>query len=254
MSTQTENRVRTAIVTGASTGIGYAICQRFLNDGINVVMNARTEADLVSAYLKLGSPSNARYVVGDVAKKETGLELVDKANQEFGAVDILVNNAGVFNPKPFLDTEDADLDRFFSINFKGAYFTAQAAVPAMKKQGGGSIVNIGTTLVEHAISGFPASGAVASKAALHSLTEQLAAELGPDNICVATIATGIIDTPLHAKQGIDDANNLAGLHLLNRIGTSENMADAVAMLVNNDFITGATLRVDGGHAAGHSFG
>lgn len=254
MLRHTENTVLTAIVTGASTGIGYAISQRFLSDGMNVVMNARTEADLVAAYQKLGSPSNARYVAGDVANKATGSTLVARANEEFGGVDILVNNAGVFNPKPFLDTEEADLDRFFSINFKGAYFTAQAAVPEMKKRGGGSIVNIGTTLLEHAIAGFPASGALASKAALHSLTAQLAAELGSDNIRVATIATGIIDTPLHAKQGIDDATNLAGLHLLNRIGTSENMADAVAMLVNNDFITGATLRVDGGHSAGHHFG
>ncbi|MBL1275698.1 MAG: SDR family oxidoreductase [Ectothiorhodospiraceae bacterium] len=254
MTSQAENKVRTAIVTGASTGIGYAISERFLNDGLNVVMNARTEADVIAAYEKLGSPSNVRYVVGDVATKATGLALVAAATEAFGGVDILVNNAGVFNPKPFLDTEEADLYHFFSINFKGAYFTAQAAVPAMTKRGGGSIVNIGTTLLEHAIAGFPASGAVASKAALHSLTEQLAAELSPDNIRVATIATGIIDTPLHAKQGIDDANNLAGLHLLNRIGTPENMADAVAMLANNDFITGTTLRVDGGHSAGHRFG
>jgi NAD(P)-dependent dehydrogenase (short-subunit alcohol dehydrogenase family) len=241
-------------VTGASTGIGYAISRRFLNDGNNVVMNARSEADLIAAYEKLGSPSNVRYVVGDVANKATGIELAARAVHEFGGIDILVNNAGVFNPKPFLATEEVDLDRFFSINFKGAYFTAQAAVPEIKKRGGGSIVNIGTTLIEHAIAGFPASGAVASKAALHSLTEQLAAELAQDNIRVTTIATGIIETPLHAKQGIDDANNLAGLHLLNRIGTADNMADAVAMLVNNDFITGTTLRVDGGHAAGHSFG
>lgn len=254
MKSQTENRILTAIVTGASTGIGYAITQCFLDEGMNVIMNARSQADLVTAYESLGSPRNAAYIAGNVAKKETGAGLVAKAIQEFGGVDILINNAGVFNPKPFLDTEEADLDHFFSINFKGAYFTAQAAVPEIKKRGGGSIVNIGTTLLEHAIAGFPASGAVASKAALHSLTEQLAAELGQDNIRVSTIATGIIDTPLHTKQGIDDANNLAGLHLLNRIGTPENMADAVAMLVNNDFITGTTLRVDGGHAAGHRFG
>jgi len=254
MISKNENSVLTAIVTGASTGIGYAITQRFLNDGINVVMNARTQADLVAAYEKLGSPSNAAYVAGDVANKDTGAALVAKAIAAFGGVDILVNNAGVFNPKPFLETDEADLDRFFAINFKGAYFTAQAAVPEIKKRGGGSIVNIGTTLLEHAIAGFPASGALASKAALHSLTQQLAAELGEDNIRVSTIATGIIDTPLHAKQGIDEANQLAGLHLVNRIGTSENMADAVAMLVNNDFITGTTLRVDGGHAAGHRFG
>ena len=254
MTLKTENKKQTAIVTGASTGIGYAITQRFLDDGMNVIMNARTQADLADAYEKLGSPDNAVCVTGDISKKETGEALVEKAIQAFGGVDVLINNAGVFNSKPFLETEEADLDRFLSINFKGAYFTTQAVVPEIIKQGGGSIVNIGTTLIEHAIAGFPASGALASKAALHSLTEQLAAELGQFNIRVSAIATGIIDTPLHSKQGIDEVNSLAGLHLLNRIGISENMSDAVAMLVKNDFITGTTLRVDGGHAAGHAFG
>lgn len=248
-----ENKSLTAIVTGASTGIGYAIAKRLLEDGMKVVINARTESDLLSAFEELSPLGKLAYVVGDISNKTTGAALVTKAVEEFGGVDILVNNAGVFNPKPFLETQEAELDRFFSINFKGSYFAAQAAVPEMKKRGGGAIVNVGTTLIEHAIAGFPASGALASKAALHSLTHQLAAELGQDNIRVAAIATGIIDTPLHAKQGIEDANNLAGLHLVNRIGRSENMADAVAMLVKNDFITGTTLRVDGGHAAGHAF-
>ena len=124
----------------------------------------------------------------------------------------------------------------------------------MKKRGGGAIINVGTVLVEHAIAGFPASAAVASKAALHSLTHQLAAELGNDNIRVSTISTGIIETPLQGKMGVDDANSLAGLHLLNRVGSPKEMADAVVMLAHNTFITGTTLRVDGGHAAGHAFG
>ena len=244
----------TAIVTGASTGIGFAITKRFLEDGVNVVMNARTAADLEAAYETLGSPDIARAVVGDIASKSVGQELVRVAESAFGGVDVLVNNAGVFAAKPFLDTEESDIDRFHAINFKGAYFAAQAAVPAMQKRGGGAIVNIGTTLVEHAIAGFPASAAVSSKAALHSLTEQLAAELGRDNIRVSTISTGIVETPLHAKHGIEDTGGLAGLHLLNRIGDPEDVADAVAMLAYNDFISGTVLRVDGGHAAGHAFG
>ena len=89
---------------------------------------------------------------------------------------------------------------------------------------------------------------------MHSLTEQLAAELGNDNIRVSTISTGIVDTPLHAKHGITDTSSLAGLHLINRIGDPDNVADAVHMLATNDFVTGATLRVDGGHAAGHAYG
>ena len=248
------SRNLTAIVTGASTGLGFAITRRFLAEGINVVMNARTGAHLEAAHAELGSPANAVIVVGDISRKSLGAELVQVAESRFGGLDILVNNAGVFGAKPFLDTEEDDIDRFYAINFKGAYFAAQAAVPALQKRGGGAIVNIGTTLLDHAIAGFPASAALASKAALHSLTEQLAAEFGGDNIRVTTIATGIIDTPLHAKHGIENAHALAGLHLLNRIGKPADVADAVAMLATNNFITGTTLRVDGGHAAGHTFG
>ena len=254
MKAKTNTEILTAIVTGASTGIGFAISERFINDGHNVVMNARTAADLEAAYNSLGAPANARMVIGDIADKTVGTELVRKAEAAFGGVDVLVNNAGIFAAKPFLDTEESDIDRFHAINFKGAYFAAQAAVPVMQKRGGGSIVNIGTTLVEHAIAGFPASAAISSKAALHSLTEQLAAEFGGDNIRVSTISAGIVETPLHAKHGINDTSGLAGLHLVNRIGKPEDVADAVAMLATNDFISGTTLRVDGGHAAGHAFG
>ena len=216
MNDTTDNESTTAIVTGASTGIGFAISERLLNDGINVVMNARTAADLEAAFVALGAPTNARIVVGDIAQQSVGQELVRVAESAFGGVDILVNNAGVFAAKSFLDTDESDIDRFYSINFKGSYFAAQAAVPVMQKRGGGSIVNIGTILVEHAVAGFPASAAVASKAALHSLTEQLAAEFGGDNIRVSTIATGIVETPLHAKHGIEDTSGLASLHLVNR--------------------------------------
>lgn len=254
MNELTNDQPATAIVTGASTGIGFAICQRLLADGYNLVMNARTAGDLQAAHANLGNPAATRFVVGDISDQSVGQRLADVAEDAFGGIDLLVNNAGVFAAKPFLDTQESDLDRFYAINFKGAYFAAQAAVPSMIARGAGAVVNVGTVLVEHAIAGFPASAAVASKAALHSLTEQLAAELGQNNIRVSTISTGIIETPLHAKHGIDDTSGLAGLHLINRIGAPEDVADAVAMLAANDFISGTLLRVDGGHAAGHAFG
>lgn len=247
-------KIETAIVTGASTGLGLAIAQTFLDNGINVVMNSVNTENLQAAYKSLGSPENAVLVAGDVSDKAVGDQLVVAAVEKFGGVDVLVNNAGIFSPKPFFDTEEADLDRYFAVNFKGTYFASQAAVPEMIKRGGGAIINIGTTLLTHAIGGFPASAAIASKAAVHSLTEQLAAELAKDNIRVTTVAPGVIDTPLHAKNGIDDSSSLAGLHLLNRVGASNDIADAVLMLATNDFITGTTLRVDGGHSAGHHLG
>ena len=247
-------KIETAIVTGASTGLGLAIAQTFLDNGINVVMNSVNAANLQAAYKSLGAPENAVLVAGDVSDKAVGDQLVVAAVEKFGGLDVLVNNAGIFSPKPFFDTEEADLDRYFAVNFKGTYFASQAAVPEMIKRGGGAIINIGTTLLTHAIGGFPASAAIASKAAVHSLTEQLAAELANDNIRVTTVAPGVIDTPIHARNGIDDSSSLAGLHLLNRVGASNDIADAVLMLATNDFITGTTLRVDGGHSAGHHLG
>ncbi len=247
-------KIETAIVTGASTGLGLAITQTFLVNGINVVMNSANTENLQAAYNSLGSPENAVLVAGDVSDQAVSDQLIVAAVEKFGGVDVLVNNAGIFSPKPFLDTEEADLDRYFAVNFKGTYFASQAAVPEMKKRGGGAIINIGTTLLTHAIGGFPASAALASKAAVHSLTEQLAAELAKDNIRVTTVAPGVIDTPIHAKNGIDEPSSLAGLHLLNRVGASNDIADAVLMLAANDFITGTTLRVDGGHSAGHHLG
>lgn len=248
------NTNKTAIVTGASTGLGLAITKTFLENGYNVVMNSVTSANLEAGYKSLGSPENVTLVVGDVSDKAVSKQLSAVAVEKFGGVDVLVNNAGIFSPKPFLDTDESELDRFFAVNFKGTYFASQAVVPELKKNGGGAIINIGTTLLTHAIGGFPATAALASKAAVHSLTEQLAAELGKDNIRVTTVAPGIIETPLHAKNGIEDATSLAGLHLLGRIGEAKDVADAVLMLANNDFITGTTLRVDGGHSAGHHLG
>jgi len=253
MTHDSQDKTLTAIVTGSSTGLGFAIAKRFLAEGKNVVLNARSADDLRRAVSELNAPQNIAYVAGDISDKAVAAKLVATALETFGGLDILVNNAGIFAPKPFLETEEADLDKFFAINFKGSYFAAQAAVPAMIKRGGGAIINIGTTLVEHAIAGLPVSAAMASKAALHSLTQQLSAELGKDNIRVSTIATGIVETPLHTKLGVD-VSGLVGLHLLGRNGKPEDVAEAVSMLAANNFITGTVLRVDGGHAAGHQYG
>ncbi|GAA0729422.1 hypothetical protein GCM10009430_39580 [Aquimarina litoralis] len=122
----------------------------------------------------------------------------------------------------------------------------------MVTQQNGSIINIGTVLVEHAIGGFPATAPITSKGAIHSLTRQLAAEFGKDNIKVNTIAPGIIRSPLQGKMGIANADSLAGLHLLNRIGEADEIAEAAYYLASSDFITGETINVAGGHTVGHT--
>jgi NAD(P)-dependent dehydrogenase (short-subunit alcohol dehydrogenase family) len=107
-------------------------------------------------------------------------------------------------------------------------------------------------LVDHAIGGVPVTAPIASKGAIHALTGQLAAEFGKDNIRVNTIAPGIIRTPIHARNGIEDTDSLAGLHLLERIGEPEEIANAALLLATSEFITGTILNVDGGHVAGHA--
>lgn len=243
---------KTIIVTGASSGIGKEIARLFLEKGNNVVLNSSNEENLKAAYLELGSPERAICVTGDIAKKSIADKIVSTAIEKFGTIDVLVNNAGVFQPKPFLDVADDDLNRFLNINFKGTLFASQAAIKHMIAQGGGSIINIGTVLVDHAIAGFPATAAVASKGAIHALTRQLAAEFGKDNIKVNTIAPGIIRSPLQEKIGVEDADSLAGLHLLNRIGEAKEVAEAAYYLADADFITGETINVAGGHTVGHA--
>lgn len=246
--------MKTIIITGASTGIGRGIAQLFIEKKWNVIMNSANEENLLKAYEELRSPVNAVIVPGDVSSKSVGKKLVETAVQQFGTVDVLVNNAGVFQPKPFLEVEEADLDRFLSINLKGTYFTSQEAIKIMLNQGEGVILNIGTVLVEHAIAGFPATAPLTSKGGIHALTRQLAAEFAINNIRVNTIAPGIIRSPLQTKIGVDNADGLAGLQLLNRIGEVDDIATAVYYLATSNFITGETLNVDGGHIAGHQFG
>ncbi|WP_196893868.1 SDR family NAD(P)-dependent oxidoreductase [Aureivirga marina] len=243
---------KTVIITGASSGIGKEIAKHFIEKGSNVIMNSSNSENLQKAFLDLNSPLNAIYFSGDISKKETGEKLVALAMENFGSVDVLINNAGIFSPKPFLEVKENDLDMFWNVNLKGTFFTSQAVIPQMLKQKNGSIINIGTVLVDHAISGFPASAPLTSKGAIHAFTRQLATEFGKDNIKVNTIAPGIIRSPLQKKIGVENADSLAGLHLLNRIGEANEIAEAAYYLATSDFITGETINVAGGHTIGHS--
>jgi len=244
---------KTAIVTGASGGIGRAIAKALVDHDYNVVLTG-TNADKLEAVEVATDSQAVLRVVADVASAADRRRLVDAAVSRFGRIDVLVNNAGLFAPQPFLEVGEADLDRFLEVNLKGTYFLTQAVIPHLQAAGGGAIINIGTVLVDHALGGVPASAAVASKGAIHALTVQLAAEFGKDKIRVNTIAPGIVRTPIHARNGIEDADSLAGLHLVNRIGEPEEIAEVAVQLASNGFISGTTINVDGGHVAGHRLG
>lgn len=247
-------KTQTIIVTGASTGIGKAIASLFLEHGHHVVINSANRNNLAATYKELGNHDRLVMVAGDISQRATGQLLVDTAVRKFGSVDVLVNNAGVFEPRSFLEVDEAHLDRFLGINLKGTYFTSQAAIRQMLQQGEGSIINIGTVLVDHAIGGFPATAPISSKGGIHALTRQLAAEFGKNNIRVNAIAPGIIRSPLQAKTGVSDADSLAGLHLVDRIGETEDVAQLALYLAGSNFVTGEVINLDGGHVAGHHIG
>jgi len=239
---------QTVIVTGASSGIGKEVARYFLEKGDNVVVNSLTAEKLEQVYQELGAGENLAMAAGDVYNKNTGLKLLATAMEKFGSVDVLVNNAGIYESKPFLEVDEIYLDQFLNTNFKGTFFTTQAIIPQMRKQGGGVVINIGSPNVNHALAGVPSTASLSSKGAIHALTIQLAAEFGKDNIRVNTIAPGIIRTPMHDNNV--DAN--AGLHLLNRIGEVGDIAEMVYAVAKSNFVTGDIINVDGGMGAGHN--
>jgi len=239
---------QTVIITGAASGIGKGIAKYFLDRGDNIVINSLTATALQNAFNEFGGGDNLAMVAGDVSNKSTGEQLVATAIERFGSADVLINNAGIFESKPFLEVDEAYLDKFLTTNLKGTYFTTQAVLPQMLQQLGGVVINIGTPLVNHGLGGWPASAPIASKGAIHALTIQLAAEFGKQNIRINTIAPGVIRTPMHG----DKADLNAGLHLLNRVGEIEDVAEMAYIVAKSNFITGAIINVDGGKGAGHN--
>ncbi|WP_433760557.1 SDR family NAD(P)-dependent oxidoreductase [Nocardia sp. CA-135398] len=244
------NMVKTVIVTGSSSGIGRDIARAFVARGDNVVLNGRDADKLAAVADSLGAPSRLVAFAGDIGTPTTGSELVSLAVERFGRVDVLVNNAGIFGAKPFVDVTEADLDGYLNANLKGTYFTTQAVVRQLRAQkSGGSIVNIGTVLINHALAGLPASAALVSKGGVHALTTSLAAELAADGIRVNAVAPGIIRTPLF---GDGDESASARLALLNRIGEVSETTAAVLYLADATFATGHIFPVDGGFISGRA--
>jgi len=239
----------TALITGGSSGIGLDVARGFLEKGFNVVLNGRNSEKLKKAAQSLGDESRVAIVAGDISDKETGEKMVNVALERFGSADVLVNNAGIFGLKPFLDSTEEDVDEYININLKGTYFVTQAVARQMQKQGGGSIVNIGTVLVMHSSASIPASAALISKGGVHALTTSLASELAADNIRVNAVAPGVVRTPLY---GDADVDAFGGIALMNRVGEVEETTEAVLHLATANFTTGVILPVDGGYVHGRA--
>lgn len=248
-----------AIVTGGASGIGNEVAKRFVAEGGSVVINGRDGAKAEAAAHEI-DPTGKRVAVhaGDVAVPATGKGVVKAAIDRFGRLDVLFNNAGIFTPKPFLDVDEADYDRFLDIILKGKFFAAQAAAKAMKDSGrGGAIVQTGSMWALQAIGATPSTAYSAAKAGVHALTKNLAIELAPYKIRVNAIAPGVIETPvfnafLTPEQVAAVLPTFKAMHPLGRNGQPADAAEALLFLASDQasFITGVVLPVDGGVMAG----
>lgn len=237
---------RTVIITGASSGLGFALAQAFLERGDQVIGNARSEARLNEAAARLGNPPGFIGVAGDIAEKATAERLIATALETFGRVDILVNNAGVFIPKPVTDYTEADVDMLVGTNLKGFFYPAQAAARVMQAQGHGHIVAITASLALQPDTRVPALLPVLVKGGLNQAVKGLALELASSGVQVNAVAPGIIDTPLHSGT----VEGLRKLSPSGRTGRPEDIVDAVLYLTEARFVSGVILPVDGGSTAG----
>ncbi|PWL96897.1 MAG: 3-oxoacyl-ACP reductase [Clostridiales bacterium] len=238
---------KSAIVTGASRGIGRAVAQELAKRGYRVLVcyrkNSDGAADVCHGIRAAGGVALPFQM--DIADLSDCRRTVSKAMMEFGRIDVLVNNAGIALSRLFTETDEAVYDRVFDVNMKGMFFLTRAAAKEMVAAGGGSIVNLSSMW---GISG--ASGEVAysaSKAAVIGFTKALAKELAPSHIRVNAVAPGVIDTDMNACYSEDTLRMLAEKTPLGRLGTPEEIASCVCFLAEDaTFLTGQVLTADGG--------
>ncbi|MFE2968369.1 SDR family NAD(P)-dependent oxidoreductase [Streptomyces sp. NPDC059340] len=234
------NAQKVALVTGASQGIGAALVTAYRELGYGVVAVSRSIGD--------SSDPEALAVRADVAEPGVGARIVDAALERFGRIDTLINNAGTFIAKPFTEYTDEDYDAVAGVNLRGFFEVSRSAVAAMlSRAGGGHLVNISTTLVDHADSRVPAALASLTKGGLNAVTKALAIEYASRGIRVNTVALGTVRTPLHPAA---EYETLAALQPLGRVGEIDDVVDAILYLESASFVTGEILHVDGGQSAG----
>ncbi|MEX3789742.1 SDR family NAD(P)-dependent oxidoreductase [Paraburkholderia sp. BR14374] len=228
------------VVTGASQGIGAETVKAFRQLGHNVVATSRS--------IKPSDDPNLVTVAGDIADPATARRVIETAVARFGRVDTLVNNAGIFVAKPFTQYTAEDYATVTGINLAGFFYITQLAVAQMEKRERGHVVNITTTLVDHAIDGVPSVLASLTKGGLAAATRSLAIEYAKRGIRANAVSPGIIKSPMHAPE---THAALGALHPIGHMGEMSDIVNAILYLDSAPFVTGEILHVDGGQSAGH---
>ena len=230
-----------AIITGASQGIGAGLVTGYRSAGYAVVGVAlsfppadRDEGDYVA-------------VAGDIADAQTARRAVDQAHDRFGRIDTLINNAGIYIGKPFTEYTFDEYEAITAVNLTGFFRITQLAIAEMVARGSGHVVNVSTSLVDNADSTRPAALPALTKGGLVAASRSLAIEYASRGVRVNAVSLGVIKTPDHDPASYD---GLGALHPLGRVGEVSDVVDAILYLERATFVTGETLHVDGGQAAG----
>jgi NAD(P)-dependent dehydrogenase (short-subunit alcohol dehydrogenase family) len=240
-----------ALITGAGSGIGRAVALQLATERVDLVLNdidetaARATGDAV---VELGATSVS--AGGDVSDRDVMSDLVSLAERTFGRLTMAVNNAGVTGPTgPIADIDPAQFLRLLEVNVHSVFYGLQFEIPALRRAGGGSIVNVSSIL---GLVGQPfATGYVTAKHAVAGLTKAAALEVAGEGIRINSVHPGYVDTPLLADVPPEIREYLREKHPLGRLGTAEEVAEVVCFLlsIRSRFVTGSTYVVDGGYTA-----
>ena len=232
------------VVTGSSRGIGLAIAKQLADDGHQVVLNSRSPLkpevleQFADAKLEVGT------IVGDVSDFADAERMISAVKEQYGRIDVLVNNAGITRDGLVMRMKEEDFDQVIATNLKGCFNMARHTTPIMLKQRSGTIVNVSS------VSGIMGNAGqvnyAASKAGVIGLTKSLARELASRSITVNTIAPGFIETDMTAEMSERVTEAMLGEIPLKRFGQAEEVASAVKFLIENRYVTGQTIEVNGG--------
>ncbi len=237
---------KVVIVTGGSRGIGASIVQELVYSGYNVVLNynrSENEANQIKNELR-SIGKNVEIFKADVRKKVQVKALVDFTVEKFGKVDVLINNAGISQIKLFTDITEDDWNNMLQTNLTAVFYATQEVLKYMIPRKEGCIINISSI---NGISGASCEAHYsASKAGLDGMTKSLAKELGLSNIRVNSIAPGLIDTDMNKCLTEEEKNNLIQEIPLGRIGKASEIASSVKWIIENEYVTGQIISINGG--------
>ena len=231
---------KTAIVTGASQGIGAGLTKAYREHGYAVIATARS-------ITPSGDPRIVA-VEGDIADPQTAQRIVHAAVERFGRIDTLINNAGIYIGKPFTDYTLEDFNALVAVNLTGFFHITTRTIRHMLDQRRGHVLNVSTTLVEQADSGQPAALSVLTKGGLVAVTKSLAIEYASRGLRVNAVSLGVIKTAIHDESSYA---GLGALHPIGRVGEIDDVVGGVLYLESAPFVTGEVLHIDGGQSAGH---